>query len=301
MSLNQTLASYGKLASEDVGQTGVEASFCGEKSGMAPDGSYRLSDQRQSRYFRRRYVVDRFVAGILLVLSSPLTLILFLLIKLTSPGPGFYRQNRLGLDGETFQIIKLRSMVSNAERPGEAIWSVKNDSRITSLGRIMRRLHLDELPQLWNVAKGEMALIGPRPERPEICVHLADQIDDYYYRITVKPGVTGLAQINLPPDETIEDVQRKQILDVLYIDEADLWLDSRMLVATTLRMLGFGGETVMRIMRLCRRDYLIRECPDLLVDEQPESPTDVPASCRGEDALSGTGSEKVQKRCVQAD
>jgi lipopolysaccharide/colanic/teichoic acid biosynthesis glycosyltransferase len=211
------------------------------------------------RYFRHKYLVDRCLGGLLLVLSSPLTLSLYVLVRLTSPGPGFYRQERVGLNGSTFHIIKLRSMVKNAERPGQAVWCVKNDSRVTWLGRILRKLHLDELPQLWNVTKGEMSLVGPRPERPEICKELALEIDGYYRRNSVKPGVTGLAQINLPPDETIEDVRRKQILDLRYIQEANFWLDARMILATAMRMVGIRGETVIRLMHLCRRQYLTQQ------------------------------------------
>jgi len=146
-----------------------------------------------------------------------------------------------------------------------------------------------------------MALIGPRPERPEICVHLANHIDDYYYRIAVKPGVTGLAQINLPPDETIEDVCRKQVLDTLYIDQANLWLDSRMVVATTLRMIGFGGETVMKAMRLCRRDYLIETQPSSMTRVQPETSINVGLAYEDENGLSGVGSVEAQQSFAQGD
>ena len=116
-------------------------------------------------FFQRKYIVDRLLGGVLLILTSPLTLALFALVKLTSPGPAFYRQERVGLNGKSFHIIKLRSMIVDAESDGNAVWSVKNDARVTGLGRILRRLHLDELPQLFNVLKGEMSLIGPRPER----------------------------------------------------------------------------------------------------------------------------------------
>ncbi|WP_372719816.1 sugar transferase [Novipirellula sp.] len=207
-------------------------------------------------FLRRKYAFDRCLGGVLLVLTSPLVLVLIFLVKLTSPGPGLYRQTRVGLNGKTFEIIKLRSMVKNAEKPGQPVWCVRHDSRVTWLGKILRKLHLDELPQLWNVASGEMSLVGPRPERPEICESLAEQIDNYYHRNTVKPGVTGLAQVNLPPDETIDDVRRKQILDLRYIEEASWWLDLRMMAATALRMVGVKGEVVMKMMGLCRRDVL---------------------------------------------
>lgn len=211
---------------------------------------------RDDDFFRRKYLLDRCVGSVLLVLTAPVTLGLILLVKLTSPGPGLYRQRRVGLHGEAFEIIKLRSMVKNAEKPGKAVWCVKNDCRVTWLGKILRKLHLDELPQLWNVARGEMSLVGPRPERPEICDTLAEQIDGYYQRVSVKPGVTGLAQINLPPDETLDDVRRKQILDLRYIEETNTWLEIRILFATAMRMIGIKGTTVMGAMRLCRQNLI---------------------------------------------
>lgn len=217
--------------------------------------------EKHAVFFRKKYRLDRLAGTIMLVLMSPLILVLWILVKLTSPGPGFYRQTRVGLNGETFAIVKLRSMVSDAEKPGQAVWCVKNDCRVTGLGRILRKLHLDELPQLWNVAVGEMSLVGPRPERPVICEKLAKQIDGYYDRTSVKPGVTGLAQINLPPDETLADVRRKQVLDLYYITHATWWLDLRMLVATSFRMIGVKGEIVIRVMGLCRRELLAQhEC-----------------------------------------
>ncbi|TWU44323.1 UDP-glucose:undecaprenyl-phosphate glucose-1-phosphate transferase [Novipirellula aureliae] len=220
------------------------------------DAFLELPASRQP-FFARKYALERIVGAIALVLFSPLILILWAVVKLTSPGPGFYKQSRMGLNGQTFEMVKLRSMVFDAEKPGKAVWCVRGDSRITPLGRWLRKLHLDELPQLFNVARGEMSLVGPRPERPSICDTLADEIDNYYRRLTVKPGVTGLAQINLPPDETIEDVKRKQVLDLLYICETNTWMELRILAATGLRMVGIKGETVMRWMRLCRRDVLV--------------------------------------------
>ncbi|WP_261344122.1 sugar transferase [Rubripirellula tenax] len=208
---------------------------------------------RRVNFFRRKYFLDRCAGAVLLVGAAPLTLLLYGLVRITSPGPGFYRQKRIGLDGQVFEIVKLRSMVTNAEKPGEPVWATKRDARVTPLGRILRELHLDELPQLWNVCKGEMSLVGPRPERPLICEELAKEIDGYYERNLIKPGVTGLAQINLPPDQSLEDVHRKQILDIHYLHHACLWLDLRMVAATALRLVGVKGEVVISLMRLrCR-------------------------------------------------
>ncbi|TWT55872.1 sugar transferase [Allorhodopirellula solitaria] len=210
------------------------------------------ADAPSLEYFSKRYIADRIVGAVLLVLFSPVILALYLIVRATSHGPGFYKQVRVGLNEKPFEIVKLRSMVLDAEKPGQPQWSVKGDSRVNWVGRVLRKLHLDELPQLLNVTRGDMSLVGPRPERPQICEGLAAKIPGYYGRNAVKPGVTGLAQINLPPDESLADVRRKQILDLHYIENASLWLDVRMVVATALRMVGIKGGVVMDLMRLDR-------------------------------------------------
>jgi lipopolysaccharide/colanic/teichoic acid biosynthesis glycosyltransferase len=210
-------------------------------------------------FFRRKYVFSRVLGSILLVVTAPIILLLCGIVRLTSKGPGLYRQRRVGLSGTTFHIVKIRTMVVDSEPSGKPVWCVKGDPRITCFGRFLRKTHLDELPQLWNVARGDMCLIGPRPERPEICDKLAGMIEGYYDRNTIKPGVTGLSQINLPADECFEDVQRKQILDLRYIEEANSWLEIRILMATALRLLGLRGSKVMKVMRLCRRELLSAE------------------------------------------
>ena len=207
----------------------------------------------RARYFRRKYGFERVFASAMLVAASPLMAMLVMLVRLTSKGPGIYRQKRVGLHGEVFDVFKLRSMYIDAESSGKPVWCTKKDRRITPLGRFLRASHLDELPQLWNVVRGEMSLTGPRPERPEICEILAEHIEDYFHRNVVRPGVTGLAQINLEPDETIADVKRKQFLDLLYIQNAGFWLDFRMLAATFLRVFFIKGERAMSMMKLCRR------------------------------------------------
>lgn len=207
----------------------------------------------RARYFRHKNFVERVIGGALFVLTAPVMLIVAMLVKLTSHGPAIYRQQRLGKHGEVFEVLKFRSMYSDAEKDGKPVWSSKRDSRITPLGRFLRASHLDELPQLWNVIKGDMVLTGPRPERPKICDVLAGQIDGYYRRNAVKPGITGLAQINLPPDETLADVKRKQFLDLHYIEHAGWLLDFRMIMATVLRIFFIKGEKAMGMMGLCRR------------------------------------------------
>jgi len=208
------------------------------------------------KYLHRKYKIERAIGCGLLVPAAPVILGICLIVKLTSRGPGLYRQVRVGHNGQEYEILKIRTMRTDAESDGVARWCVKNDPRITRLGSFLRKVHLDELPQLINVAKGEMVLVGPRPERPSICEKLAKDIDSYYDRVQVKPGITGLSQINLPPDETLDDARRKQILDLQYIAEANAWLDLRMIAATALRMCGVRGDRVTKMMRLCRKTLL---------------------------------------------
>lgn len=207
---------------------------------------------RKWLFFRRKYLFERAAGIVLLAIASPMILFLIVLVRVTSPGPGIYRQLRVGYRGKPFHILKIRSMVQDAEKDGKPVWCKTRDPRVTLLGAFLRKVHLDELPQLFNVARGEMALVGPRPERPEIIKDLRQVIDGYEQRLSVMPGVTGLAQINLPPDQTIDDVRRKQFLDLQYIREANGWLDFRMIVATCLRMIGFPGTVVMWMLRLRR-------------------------------------------------
>ena len=214
-------------------------------------------DRQRKSFFAKKYFLERLAGCMLLFAFAPIIAVFWLLVKLTSKGPGFYRQTRVGLDGKEFQIYKLRSMRMDAEKNGP-IWSTKKDDRKTRLGNFLRTLHLDELPQLINVAKGEMVLIGPRPERPEICKSLRLYILGYDQRNLVQPGITGLSQVNLPPDETLDDVNRKQILDLEYISATNWWLEIRIAVATFLRMCGIKGDTTMRWMCLCRRKLIVK-------------------------------------------
>jgi lipopolysaccharide/colanic/teichoic acid biosynthesis glycosyltransferase len=145
--------------------------------------------------------------------------------RLESPGPLFYSQVRVGKGGRTFRILKFRSMVVNAERPGEAQWARQNDTRITRIGRFLRRTHIDELPQLWNVLTGDMSFVGPRPERPELINELRANIQCYSARHAVRPGLTGWAQINYPYGNTLRDALVKLEYDLYYIQHRGIWLD----------------------------------------------------------------------------
>lgn len=196
-----------------------------------------LNSPSVSSYFRWKGMVDRPLAAILLVLTAPVIGLLWLLVKCTSPGPGFYRQKRSGQFGRPFTMFKLRTMRQDAEAVTGAIWCSTNDPRITRLGWLLRKFHLDELPQLVNVLKGEMSLAGPRPERPEFVEVLATKIEGYCDRLMVPPGITGLAQLNLPPDTDLHSVERKLVLDLAYICQAGPWLEARLLICTATRLL----------------------------------------------------------------
>ncbi len=158
-------------------------------------------DSAKREYFKRKYRRERWIGILLLIPAAPVILFLCIIVRLNSKGAGLYRQTRLGLNGKPYEILKLRTMRCDAEADGQERWCVKGDSRITWLGKWLRKLHLDELPQLINVARGEMALVGPRPERPKFVEKLTREVPGYEHRMSIMPGITGLAQINLPPDE----------------------------------------------------------------------------------------------------
>jgi lipopolysaccharide/colanic/teichoic acid biosynthesis glycosyltransferase len=183
-------------------------------------------------------LVDRVAAVMLLVLTSPLIGLSMLLVKLTSPGPAIYAQTRLGKNGRPFTIYKIRSMANNCERQSGVRWSTPGDARVTRVGRFLRASHLDELPQLWNVLRGDMSLVGPRPERPEFVPQLERQIPRYRERLRVLPGLTGLAQVNLPPDTDIASVARKLQYDLHYLHQRSFWLDLRLIAVTAIHVTG---------------------------------------------------------------
>jgi lipopolysaccharide/colanic/teichoic acid biosynthesis glycosyltransferase len=176
-----------------------------------------------------------------LAITTPLLLVGAILIKLTSPGSVIYRQRRVGKDGKIFQIFKLRTMSVDAEKVTGAVWAKKNDTRVTFIGRFLRISRIDEIPQLINVLQGDMSIIGPRPERPEIVRELKVKITDYGKRLTVKPGITGLAQIFHKYDETIADVKKKVKYDILYIKKMCLLTDLRILAQTCVVVLTGKG------------------------------------------------------------
>ena len=206
-----------------------------------------------SSYFAWKGVLDRLAAACLLIPGLPMLAALILVVRVTSRGPGIYRQVRVGRGGRSFTMFKLRSMRLDAEAKSGPTWAAPGrDNRVTRLGYWLRKLHLDELPQLINVLRGEMSLIGPRPERPEFVDVLGRHVAQYHDRHRVAPGITGLAQINLPPDSDLDSVRRKVALDLEYIRTASLLLDVRMFLCTLLRMLGLRGDRAMRLMAVNR-------------------------------------------------
>jgi len=206
-------------------------------------------------YLTSRRVGNRIAAASILLLAAPIVAVLALLIRSTSRGPALFRQTRLGRGGRPFEMLKLRTMVVGAEtmRPGS--WTGVDDARITPLGWRLRRWHLDELPQLVNVVRGEMALVGPRPERPEIARRLREVVPGYDDRLQVAPGIVGLAQINLPPDTSIDSVRAKLALDLEYIRTASLGLDLRMLLWSCARLAGIPFGVATRALGLERAPH----------------------------------------------
>jgi len=189
-----------------------------------------------SRYVWVRFVLDFLLTAICLVVFSPVILGAMLLVRLTSRGPSIYTQKRAGLNGKTFRIYKIRSMYLNSE-PNGAKWCVVGDPRVTPIGRLLRATHIDEMPQLINILRGEMSLIGPRPERPEIVCQLERVFPNYGRRLLVRPGLTGLAQVLQAPDTDLASVRRKLNYDIYYVERMSPGLDFRILLATALLFL----------------------------------------------------------------
>ena len=196
----------------------------------------------RARFDPIKDVLDRVLAGLGLLMLLPALALLALAIKLGSRGPVFFIQERVGKHGRHFGIIKLRTMVQNAEQDTGPIWARAGDSRVTRLGRFLRATHLDEAPQLINVLRGEMSLVGPRPERPFFVDQFRIHVQGYERRLEVKPGITGLAQVSGTYDETMRDVERKLRYDLLYIKRMCLMTDVAILFLTVRCLTGRGAR-----------------------------------------------------------
>ena len=177
-------------------------------------------------------LLDIVISFFLLVISLPVVIISAIAIKLDSKGPVFFKQERSGMNGKSFKMVKFRSMFQDAEKHTGPVWSQKDDPRITRSGKILRKLRIDEIPQMYNVLKGEMSLVGPRPERPFFVEKLSEQIPYYKRRLKVRPGITGWAQVKHKYDESIEDVKIKLRYDLFYIENMSIRMDMKILFRT---------------------------------------------------------------------
>ncbi|MDP2929123.1 MAG: sugar transferase [Candidatus Omnitrophota bacterium] len=186
--------------------------------------------RRRFQQFKR--VLDIISSLVGLVAAFPLVALTGLIVKIVSPGPVFLKQDRVGHNGRIFGMYKIRTMKIDAEKYTGPIWAREDDPRLIKFGNIIRKTHIDELPQLLNVLKGDMSMVGPRPERPVFVEKLTGKIVDYRKRINVRPGITGLAQVRHKYDETIRDVRKKVKYDLLYIREMCFLVDLRILLRT---------------------------------------------------------------------
>ena len=189
-----------------------------------------------------RSAVHRLVALIGALLSLPIVLLTAILIKLDSRGPVFYKQERIGKNGRHFVLTKFRSMRVDAEKAGP-VWAIRGDDRTTRVGRVIRKIRIDEIPQFWNILRGEMSFVGPRPERPHFVAQLAQEIPYYEQRHLIAPGLTGWAQIKYPYGASIEDARQKLQYDLFYIKNHSLMLDAIILFETIkIILFGRGGQ-----------------------------------------------------------
>jgi sugar transferase (PEP-CTERM system associated) len=177
-------------------------------------------------------VMDVVLAAAGLLILTPVMAVASAVVKLTSPGPALYHQQRVGMHGRLFTVHKIRTMRMDAESATGAVWATPKDPRVTHVGRFLRRTRLDEVPQLWNVLRGDMSLVGPRPERPEFVAQLTDQIPFYGFRHSVRPGVTGWAQVRYTYGATVEDALEKLQYDLFYVKRLSIAFDCFVLVAT---------------------------------------------------------------------
>ena len=186
--------------------------------------------------------VDIVGSGILLTLAAPVMAVAAVAVHLTSPGPILYRQERVGFGGKIFMCLKFRSMRNDAEKDGVARWATKNDSRVTPVGAFMRKTRIDELPQLISVLKGELSLIGPRPERPSCVAELRQHIPFYDLRHSIKPGLTGWAQVRNGYGASVDEARRKHQFDLFYVKNNSIVLDLLVMIETVSVVLFREGQ-----------------------------------------------------------
>jgi lipopolysaccharide/colanic/teichoic acid biosynthesis glycosyltransferase len=235
-----------------------------------PVGRGPIQPLRHRWYLRAKGVADFLVALLIALPALPLVLLAALAVKLTSRGPAFYSQTRVGKGGRLFTIWKLRTMIHNCESLTGPRWSMPGDPRVTPVGWFLRKTHLDELPQLINVVRGEMSLIGPRPERPEFIPELERALPVYRQRLNVRPGVTGLAQVQLPPDTDITSVRRKLAHDLYYIQHLSPWLDLKLMACTGFYALGVPFRVLSSLLGVPSSHTIERSMKEVVGDGLPQ-------------------------------
>lgn len=211
------------------------------KSNIDKDNPRYITDGMNELERNTKRLTDLFTALVCLVLFSPLFLICYIAIKREDGGPAIFKQERIGRFGRPFYIYKFRSMRVDAEKDGPALYQHENDTRMTKIGKFLRAHHLDELPQLWNVVKGEMAFIGPRPERKFYIDQIIEHDPRYVYLYQVRPGVTSYATLYNGYTDTMEKMLRRLELDLYYLEHRSLWFDAKLLVLTFLNI-AFGKK-----------------------------------------------------------
>jgi lipopolysaccharide/colanic/teichoic acid biosynthesis glycosyltransferase len=231
---------------------------------VAPPGTYT-----PSWYVSAKMAFEFLLAFVLLIFTAPLILLAMILVRLSSSGPAIYSQTRLGRNGKPFTIYKLRTMRHDCESLTGAQWSKPGDCRVTWVGRWLRKTHIDELPQLWNVLRGDMSLIGPRPERPEFLPQLELAIPLYRQRLQVRPGITGFAQLQLPPDSDLDSVRIKLAYDLHYLRNLGLRFDLWIYVGTFFKLIGLTYETIRPLCRFPKRETVEGEYEKLSVAALP--------------------------------
>ncbi|MED4976444.1 sugar transferase [Heyndrickxia faecalis] len=216
-----------------------ELDFFNEYAATLADPYINVSGDTHAKilYLTIKRIMDIVLSLFGLIISSPIILVISILIKLETPGPVFFLQERVGLNGKYFRVIKLRSMVVDAEKNGVQ-WAEKNDPRVTRIGSFIRKTRIDEIPQLWNVLVGDMSLVGPRPERPMFTAQFSEEIPGFIERLAVKPGLTGWAQINGGYDITPRE---KLVLDLHYIRNASIFFDIKIMLKTVVICLTGSG------------------------------------------------------------
>jgi lipopolysaccharide/colanic/teichoic acid biosynthesis glycosyltransferase len=249
-----------------------ETSRSGSNGNPIPEEVVERVQPLRQWYIPVKMGIDWVIALVLFFAVAPLMAFLLILVRLTSPGPGLYKQVRLGRGGKPFKMYKIRTMAQNAEAHTGAIWSGPNDTRVTRVGRFLRDAHLDELPQLVNVLRCEMSLIGPRPERPQLVKSIERRLPRYPERMEVRPGVTGFAQIQHPADIDLDHVRRKLMYDLYYVRAVSPWLDMRIVLGTAFYI---SGATLKALGKLLVKSHGVaaeREHEDLeLLDEDDDS------------------------------